>query len=323
MSGFVPTYRSTGSALHGARAGVAAAYVAAPCVLVLVFDNPVVLGAALVAVIAAGLAAHLGPELARAARLALPIALLIAFVNPLVSREGLTVVAEGPSVPVLGRLDITAEALAYGGVAALRVFVVMLAFGLYSAAVDPDEILRLFRRLSLRSSLTASLATRLVPLIGRDAGRLADAYELRAERLPNRGRFSRLRRAAILTRALAAGALERAVDIAAALETRGYPSASRRGSRRLRTPWSRHDRAFAASAVTIAMLAIVSRLFGIAWFEPYPTLRIDGGLMTIALSVAVVASMLAPFCATAVWRARIARIDSRSSVLTPSSGVTR
>ena len=66
--------------------------------------------------------------------------------------------------------DITLEALIYGGVAGMRVLVVALAFALYSAAVDPDEVLRTFRRLSLRSSLTASLATRLVPLVGRDAG---------------------------------------------------------------------------------------------------------------------------------------------------------
>ena len=45
----------------------------------------------------------------------------------------------------------------------LRVVVFMLAFGLFSACVDPDELLRAFRRVSYRSALTASLATRLVP----------------------------------------------------------------------------------------------------------------------------------------------------------------
>jgi energy-coupling factor transport system permease protein len=323
MSGFVPTYRSTGSPLHGARASVAAAYVAAPCVLVLFFDNPVILGAALAAVIGAGLAAGLGSELKRAARLALPIALLVALVNPIVSREGLTVLAEGPTVPVLGQLDITAEALTYGGVAALRVLVVTLAFGLYSAAVDPDELLRLFRRLSLRSALTASLATRLVPVLGRDAGRLADAYTLRAARPSERGRFGRLRRGAVLTRALAAGALERSVDIAAALEVRGYTTRSRRRGRSTPTPWSRHDLAFAASAMAIVTLSIAGSLAGLAAFDPYPTVRADLGFATGGLAVGVVTSMFAPFVAAAIWRAHRARLDGRSPLAATGGGVLR
>ena len=39
-----------------------------------------------------------------------------------------------------------------------------------SAAVDPDELLKALRRISYRSALTASLATRLVPVLARDAG---------------------------------------------------------------------------------------------------------------------------------------------------------
>ena len=38
-----------------------------------------------------------------------------------------------------------------------------------SAAVDPDELLKALRRISYRSALTASLATRLVPVLARDA----------------------------------------------------------------------------------------------------------------------------------------------------------
>ena len=52
-------------------------------------------------------------------------------------------------------------------------------------------------------------------------------------------------------RAASAGVLDRALDVAAALEVRGYGARApaRRGASR---PWSRHDLAFAASAVAIA-----------------------------------------------------------------------
>ena len=181
-------------------------------------DHPLVLAAALACAVAAA-AARRRPRAVRARR-GSPCrsrcsSLLI---NPIVSREGLTVLG-GPAVPLFGTLDITLEAIAYGAVAALRVLVVVLAFALFSAAVDPDEMLRILRRVASRSALTASLATRLVPVL---AATRSDSARRTACAPARRCRDGRVRSGAVLTRALAAGALERAVDIAAALEVRGY-----------------------------------------------------------------------------------------------------
>jgi energy-coupling factor transport system permease protein len=55
-------------------------------------------------------------------------------------------------------------------------------------------------------------------------------------------------------RAVTAGALDRATDVAATLEVRGF--ASGRRPPRLERPWSRHDVAFAASAVGLCLLAL-------------------------------------------------------------------
>jgi energy-coupling factor transport system permease protein len=307
MSLRLPVYRPTGSALHAARASVAAFYLAAPCVVALLYDSPLVICGTLAGIVVAGLVAGLGREIARASRLALPLVFLVALVNPLVSREGLTVLIAGPAVPVLGRLDITLEAVVFGCVAGARVLVVILAFALYSAAVDPDEVLRLFRGVSFRSALTASLATRLVPVLGRDAERLSDAYELRAARPLERGRLTRVRRAATLTRALTAGALERAIDIAAALEVRGFGSAPARRSSRAQRPWSRHDLAFGAAAVAIVGAASLGLAAGVAGFEPYPLLRIDAGAIDFGLALAFAALLVAPFRS---WRKATRRGDT-------------
>ena len=56
----------------------------------------------------------------RAALWAVPFAIVIAVVNAIVTRDGVTVVFRGGAVPVIGRLDVTAEALVYGGVLGLR-----------------------------------------------------------------------------------------------------------------------------------------------------------------------------------------------------------
>src|SRR5215217_5948588 len=162
----------------------------------------------------------------RSLRLALPLALLVALVNPLVYAEGDTLLVRGGEM--LGRrVDITLEATVAGALGGLRVVVIVVALGLMSAVVDPDELLRLFRRISYRSALTASLATRLVPVLARDATRMGEAARCRPQP-PAR---------LAVARAAIAGALDRAVDVAAALEVRGYALGGRPARRRL--PWSR------------------------------------------------------------------------------------
>ena len=298
MSSFVPVFRPTGSPLHGARPGVAAAFALAPCAATLTSDHPLVLAAALACVIITAAGARVGREVRRAARLAVPLALLVAAVNPLVSREGLTLLAQGPDVPLYGALDVTFEAVVYGGVAALRVLVVVLAFAVCSAALDPDEMLRGLRRVAPRSALTASLATRMVPLLARDGERLAEAYALRASVV----RGGRLQKSAVLARALAAGGLERAMDTAAALELRGYALGTRR-SGRARRPWSADDFAFALAALVLAAVAVGATIAGVAGLDPYPLLRVDLGLPEAALALTLPALTLMPFALAARRRA--------------------
>ena len=85
----------------------------------------------------------------------------------------------------------------FGALAGLRVLVVVLAFALYSAVVDPDACCGALRRVAPRSALTASLATRMVPLLARDAERMREAYgAARGRGRARTGRRARLRRAA-------------------------------------------------------------------------------------------------------------------------------
>ncbi len=282
----VPVYRRRASALHAARAGVSASFCLALAFAPILFDNPIVLGALLCAVIAAGIGAGVARELRRWAAIAFGLALLVVIVNPLVTSDGLTVLVRGGSF--LGRRwDITLEATIYGAVAALRVLDVVLAFALLSAAVDPDELLRALRRVSYRSALTAALTTRLVPVLARDASRKSEAARCRP-RPPGRS---------TVARAAVAGSLERAVELAAALEVRGYSRARR--PQVARRPWSRHDFRVLASAVAIAGLAVVAKLAGAGGFQAYPTTHVSAGPAQAAVAVAFVALAAAPFLGAA------------------------
>lgn len=277
------SYRRRASPLHAARAAAGGAYCMALAACALAFQHPLVLGAVAASALGAAAAAGVGREVARSARYMLPLALVVAIVNALVVRDGLTVFARLGDVPPFGQVDLTVEALVYGLVLGGRVLVIILCCALFTTSVDPDELLRVFRRISFRSTLTAALATRLVPVLMRDGRRMADAHACRPRPGP---------RITVL-RAVATNALDRAVDVAATLEVRGYGAA--RGARLERTPWSRHDLAFAAAAGVLAVLLVAARAAGWASFAAYPALHAPVGTGELLLAGALIVVALAPF----------------------------
>jgi energy-coupling factor transport system permease protein len=277
-------YARRASPLHAARPVVASAWCAALTAAALVIDHPLVLAALLAALVGAALAASVGDRLAVAARIAVPIGLLWLLIEPLVLRDGLTVIARLGEVPPFGRIDVTLEATVAGGIFGLRSVVVILAFALYAAAIDPDEVLRLFRRRGLRSALTVTVATRMVGVLERDARRLAEGQRCRGTRAPSR---------LAVVRTVAGGALDRALDVSAALELRGYGVA--RPARRARTPWSRHDIAFAVSAAALVALLVLGEATGASSFAWDPRLAGPPVAQPAAMGLAFVLVALLPF----------------------------
>jgi energy-coupling factor transport system permease protein len=278
------TYRRRASPLHAARAAVGSLYCVVLAGVALSFEHPMLLGAVLVAVLLAGAGAGVSGVVARSLVWGLPFAALIAVVNAVVVRDGFTVIARLGDVPPLGAVDVTLEATTYGLILGLRAVIVIACFALHSAAVDPDELLRAFRRLSFRSALTAALATRMVPVLARDARRLRDAQRCRPGRPASR---------LAIARAVTSGALDRAVDVAATLEVRGY-GGSRRPARVSR-PWSRHDVAFAAAAAGLAALGAAAALLGWEPFEAYPRTVAPLDPAVLALAAGLVVCAVLPF----------------------------
>ena len=178
---------------------------------------------------------------------ALGSGLAVFVLTPFVSTIGWHVIWEGPSVPVLGRLDVTREELRNGLFQGLRLTAVALAFAAYALLLDHDRLVQAagFAR---RSVLALALATRLVPTLERDASGLVEA--LRGRGVEVRGFRGRAR----LLSPLLAGSLERGLNLAEAMEARGF---GRPGATRLPRPgWTGVDRAalVAAGALVVGAL---------------------------------------------------------------------
>jgi len=288
-------YRRLPSPLHATRAGIGAVWAIALTSAALILYQPLILCAMLLAVLGAGAGAGVGHPLLRALRTALIVAVPIVLVNVLVDRDGLTVFARVGDLGPFGQGDLTVEAVVYGG---LKVALLILVTTLAGLAVDPDELLRLFRRFSFRSALTATIATRMIPLLAADAQRLAEAQRTRPGGAPGGARA----RVALLS-AVVGGSLDRAMDVAATLEVRGFAAMrrDRRGVRErggggsLRRPLSRHDLAFGASAAAVLALALAGRLTGAARFDAYPQIAMPLHLGTLVLGVGLCLAILLPF----------------------------
>jgi energy-coupling factor transporter ATP-binding protein EcfA2/energy-coupling factor transporter transmembrane protein EcfT len=234
-------YRRHASPMHAARAGAGCAYCAALAIAALVLSAPVALGAVGVALLGAAACAGVWREMRRAAMFALPLGLLVMVVNALVVRDGLTVIARLGSWPVLGQVDVTLEATVAGAVLGLRAIELVLCGALYTAAIDPDEVLRLFRRVSFHSALTATLATRMVPVLARDARRLSDAQRCRPGRPPSRVQLMRAASSGVLDsgagpRWTAGGVGELRIGSGAPCSGRGRRGGDGAGAADLRAP---------------------------------------------------------------------------------------
>jgi energy-coupling factor transport system permease protein len=169
--------------------------------------------------------------------------------SPFLAVEGASVLWTGPSLPVLGPLDVTVEELRIAALNGLRLTALGLAFSAYALLLDHDGLVAAagFAR---RSALAVALATRLVPTLERDASGLAEAVRGRGVQVAGARGYARL------LSPLVAGSLERAANLAEAMEARGYGRGN--ATRAPRPAWTRLDRVGVA-------LAPLPPLAGLLW----------------------------------------------------------
>ena len=180
---------------------------------------------------------------------ALSSALGVVVLSPLLWSSGTgTVVWEGPTLPVLGTLDVSTGELAAAAVSGLRLATVALAFSAYALLLDHDQLV-VSVGAARRSALAVALATRLLPTLERDAAGMAEAVRGRGVELAG------VRAYASLLSPLVAGSLERADRLAEAMEARGF---GRAGATRAPRPcWRARDRLAVAAGGALVLITAV------------------------------------------------------------------
>lgn len=242
-------YRRRSTPLHAAGPGAAITWCGGLVLAALIVSGPVMLAVVTLTVLVAAVLADVWLPVRRALLWALILGLTVCVINAFVSQQGATVLWRFGDLPLLGERYITLQAVGYGATLGLRAVALVLVGALYSLAVDPDAVLALTRRLSFRSALTATIATRMVPVLLRDSQRLSEAQRTRSGPPPGR---------VALLQAATSGMLDRALDVAATLEVRGFGLA--RVAAGSGGPHSRHDRAFGLAGICLVIAVIGARM---------------------------------------------------------------
>jgi energy-coupling factor transport system permease protein len=233
-----------------------------------------------------------GPPRRMYALFAVSTGLTVFAVEPFVTVQGLTVLWQGPNIPVLDA-QVTTEELAYGAAAGMRIAATALAVSAFVRLADSDLLLHAVARVAPRSAMIASLTTQLLPALERDAAGIVLAARTRAARV------SRPATAARLTGPLVGMSLERALAVAEAMEARGFAGA-RRGRAQAPSPTGRERLQLALGTAAAAVVAWAVAT-GAGDYRYFDTLARPWSADAILGSAALVATAAA-FAGTVRWR---------------------
>jgi len=300
-------YRDKNTAIHRLNPVVKLAWGATIIVLSLLFDHPLYIVVLLVAVVTLLKSANVWREWIPILKLSLWLSASIIVINALVSCHGNHVLVIAPfTLPVLGQAVITLEAIAFSVAMAAKLLVIISAFAFINLTVHPDDIMSVLIKMKLpyKSVLVTSLSTRFIPCLIEDMQRINDAYRTRGMRLDTGNWFRRLKKQAGIIIPLLSSSLDRAVQIAEAMEARAF------GARQKRTfykdiKFSRMDCIILVFVLLPCGAGITMRIFNYGGYEYYPSLSIINLSSFILLSLVILTLLLLAILPLAILQRRI------------------
>lgn len=268
------TYWPGSSAVHRLNAFVMLSWLASVLVASMVAQHPLWLLGVLLSTIVVAVAAGVTTQWRSVMAFVLWMAVAIVAINGIVGSQGSHVLLQaGFHLPLVGTPRLTLEALTFGGAMAVRLAAIISAFTLLNLCVHPDDLMRaaIKLRLPYRSVLVTSLSIRFLPVLLQDARTITDVQRSRGLSFDSGGLGRRIRNRGALILPLLSNALDRAVQVAEAMESRAYGAPVRRTYYR-DAPLTSPDRLLLSIVWGGIVLSVWSRAAGIGSYVYYPSL---------------------------------------------------
>ncbi|OPL08192.1 MAG: hypothetical protein AVO33_01415 [delta proteobacterium ML8_F1] len=201
-------------------------------------------------------------------RLSMLLLFMILVVNGLFVKAGRTVLYAGPTMPLVGGIRITLEALAYGLAMGIKLMLIMSLFCLFTYSVQPDRFMKLLRPFGRRTVLIMVFSLRLFPLLMQDFERIMEVQKCRGVQVETGTLRQRIAGVYPMVGVLLLSSLERSFKQAESMVARGFGSG--RATAYRRDVWHLRDTLVASAAVLGLVSGLSALISGSAFFEYYP-----------------------------------------------------
>jgi energy-coupling factor transport system permease protein len=157
----------------------------------------------------------------------------------------------------LGPIQVKEESVLFATSMVMRLFLAVGAFAIFTFTVHPDKSLQIMSKFGIKSMTGLSIATRMYPTIAADSANIEDAMKARGVEFDNGNLIQKARARAPVMMPLLLNSMDRSMEIAEAMESRGFGAGQR--THYFDSPMSSRDKLM--TACFIAALP-----FGIAMF---------------------------------------------------------
>jgi len=206
-------------------------------------------------------------------RLALWLSLIIILVNTLASQHGSTILYTITRIPLIGSVKITLESLLFSIGMSLRLLSTISAFAILTLTINPDDLLQTILSLKFpyKTVLTTTIALRFIPCLLTDLETLQNSIRTRGYQMKEGSFIGHIKQRAILISPLLSNSLERSIQSAEAMESRGFGSQGKKTFyKNIQTTAA--DYFFILLSISLFILFLSMRLLSIGTYEYYPTL---------------------------------------------------
>lgn len=261
-------YREKSNLLHQLHPVTNLAFTGVVLVLSLTFSHPLFLLGLLLTTGMAIIAAGHWEEWLGYLKFSLTMIAMLMIINVLFVHIGDTVLWQGPLLPLVGRLNITLEALAFSGGMGIRLLVIVSIFCYYTYAIHPDKVLKVFSKWGNKLVLVITLSTRLFPLMVQDYLRIIEVQRCRGVKFSSGRWLPRMKKLLPVISILLISCLERSQQMAESMHARGYGS----GTRTIynREMWRPRDYAILTAITAGLICGLSSTIQGWAVYVYYP-----------------------------------------------------
>jgi energy-coupling factor transport system permease protein len=190
-----------------------------------IFEHPIILFVIFLSSFFMAVISKIFVEWARVMKLVVFFIPFVILFNLIVNANGETVLWQLPfRIPIFGILNITIEELAFSLTMCIRIAAILGAFTVLNLTTDPDDLLSAVTKLRLpyKSVVVTSLSTKFVPVLFSDLKNVQEAQRSRGVDFSKGNIKERIKKYGAIFFPLLSKSLDRSVQIAEAMEARGF-----------------------------------------------------------------------------------------------------